>query len=108
MTGHITGHMGKASQRSAVARHRLRLRERGVSRYEVRGLDSDKDLVRSLARRLAKDDAAAAALRVDVADKIAAGTGKRGGILAALRRSPLVGAGLRVRREHSTGRDVDL
>ena len=33
---------------------------------------------------------------------------RKGGILAALRRSPLVGAGLDLDRSHGTGRKVDL
>jgi hypothetical protein len=38
--------MAQASQKRAVANHRRRLAERGISRYEVRGLEKDKELVR--------------------------------------------------------------
>ena len=100
--------MSKQSQRRAVSRHRLRLREQGLSRYEVRGLDSDKDLVRRFAQRLAEGGAAAAAIRVEVAGRVSGEPGRRGGVLAALRRSPLVGAGLHLRREVTGGRDLDL
>ena len=57
--------MVQASQRRAVADHRRRLAERGISRYEVRGLAKDKELVRKLAKRLSADDADAARLRAE-------------------------------------------
>lgn len=100
--------MTKTSQRRAVANHRRRLRERGMSRYEVRGLNADKELVRSLAKRLAVGDAAAAKLRVEVAQKVVGEPRRRGGVLAALRRSPWVGAELDLEREVTRGRDLDL
>jgi hypothetical protein len=79
-----------------------------MARFEVLGLDGDRDLVRLLARRLAKNDAEATRLRVEVAKSIVGERPGKGGILAALRRSPLVGAGLEVRRTRTTGRPVDL
>ncbi|HXQ67934.1 MAG TPA: hypothetical protein VN980_15275 [Alphaproteobacteria bacterium] len=100
--------MTKASQRRAVAAHRRRLAERGLSRYEVRGLEADKELIRSLARRLGAGDAKAARLRTELAEKAAAEPPRRGGILAALRRSPLVGAELGLARETGHGRDSGL
>ena len=36
----------QASQKRAITSHRRRLSERGISRYEVRGLPQDKDLLR--------------------------------------------------------------
>ncbi|MFI5024849.1 MAG: hypothetical protein ACHQRJ_24775 [Alphaproteobacteria bacterium] len=96
------------SQKRAVANHRRRLAERGMSRYEVRGLNADKEIVRSFAKRLALDDAAAAQLRAEVARKIAGESRRRGHILAALRRSPLVGADLSAERERDGGRDIEL
>lgn len=100
--------MTKASQRRAVAAHRRRLAERGLSRYEVRGLEADKELIRGLARRLGAGDAKAARLRVELAEKAAGEPPRRGGILAALRRSPLVGAELKLEREAGHGRDSGL
>src|SRR6266436_66222 len=114
MTGYITGHrlcrrkMVQASQKRAVANHRRRLVERGISRYEVRGLDKDKQLVRLLAKRLAVDDADAARLRAEMAKQVADQPPTRGGIWAALRRSPLVGADLNLEREVVPPRDIDL
>lgn len=100
--------MTELSQKRAVANHRRRLRERGMSRYEVRGLDADKALVRDLAKRLARGDATALRLRAEVARKIAGEQRARGGILAALRRSPLVGAEFHIEREAGHGRDSEL
>ena len=99
--------MAQASQKRAVANHRRRLAERGITRYEVRGLAKDKDLVRKLAKRLAVDDANAARLRTQMLNQVADEPSRRGGIWAALR-SPLVGADLDLEREVVPPRDVDL
>lgn len=97
-----------ASQKRAVENHRRRLNERGLARYEVRGLETDKDLVRGFAKRLAANDAEAARLREAVAQKVSnwPRTGKE--IWEALRRSPLVGADLNLEREVVPPRDIDL
>ncbi len=100
--------MTKSSQQRAVANHRRRLSQRGLSRYEVRGLDSDKELVRNLAKRLAANDPRAVQLRMEMAQKVSGEPPVRGGIIAALRRSPLVGAELDLDREMLRGRDTEL
>lgn len=103
--------LANASQRRAVAAHRRRLAERGLGRFEVRGLDTDKALIRKLASRLAAGDEAAAALRTEVARHVEGTAGEppqTGHIFAALRRSPLVGADPDFSREVVTGRDADL
>jgi hypothetical protein len=101
--------MPSNSQRRAIEAHRRRLAERGLDRFEVRGLETDKELIRGIARRLAANDDAAGVLRADLARRIAAGEPPRvGGVLAALRRSPLVGADLDITREETPGRDVGL
>ncbi len=79
-----------------------------MARFEVQGLDTDRDLIRSLAKRLAEDDPEATRIRAAVSLTIAGEPPKKGGILAALRRSPLVGADLNLTRSHETGRKVDL
>jgi hypothetical protein len=96
------------SQKRAVQNYRLRLSERGLARFEVLGLQSDRELIRSLARRLAEDSANAARIRATVNNTIADEPRKKGGILAALRRSPMVGAELDVSRPREKGRKVDL
>ena len=100
--------MSNPSQKRALANYRRRLNERGMARFEVLGLDADRDLIRSLARRLAEGDAEAARLRAEVTRSVIGGPPRRGGILSALRRSPLVGADLDLTREMTTGRDIDL
>jgi len=80
----------------------------GISRYEVRGLERDKPLVRQLAARLAASDAEAQGLRADLASKLAAPPQSRGGIYAALRRSPMVGADLDLNRDKAADRDPGL
>jgi hypothetical protein len=100
--------MAKSSQMRAVANYRRRLAERGIRRYEVRGLDKDRELIRDLAKRLTRDDDIADRVRAAMAAQIVGGQPRRGGILAALRRSPLVGSELAFERVINSGRNVDL
>ena len=100
--------MGDTPQNRAIRNYRKRLGARGMARFEVLGRESDRDLVRSVARCLAQDDAEAARLRAAVARIVAGGAPRKGGILAALRRSPLVGVDLDLTRPREDARDVDL
>ena len=97
-----------SSQKRAIRNYRSRLTERGLVRFEVLGLDADRDLIRSLARRLAEEGPEAARIRSTVSRTIAAAPARTGGILAALRRSPLVGADLDLNRAREEGRGIDL
>jgi len=74
----------------------------------VLGRDGDRDLIRSIARRLAEDSPEAFRLRAIVTKSIAGEPPRKGGILAALRRSPLVGANLDLTRSHEEGRKVEI
>lgn len=96
------------SQKRAIQNYRSRLSERGLARFEVLGRDADRDLIRSLARRLAEEGPDASRLREAVSQTIAGEPPKKGGILAALRRSPLVGANLDLPRPREEGRKVEL
>ena len=100
--------MSTTPQKRALNRYRKRLNQRGMSRFEVLGRDADRELIRSLARRLAGDGPDSARLRTTVRLTIAGEQPKKGGILKALRQSPLVGAGLDLRRRLTPGRRVDL
>ena len=100
--------MGSASQKRALRSYRQRLRRRGMARFEVHGLKADREMIRSLARRLAENDQEAGRIRATVSRTIAAEAPAKGGILKALRRSPLVGAGLDLQRSLEPGRQVDL
>ncbi len=97
-----------SSQKRAIQNYRSRLSDRGLARFEVLARDADRDLIRSLARRLAEDGCEASRLRAAVSQTIAGEPPKKGGILAALRRSPMVGADLDITRPHEGGRKVDL
>ncbi|MGX9121004.1 hypothetical protein ACWTU6_31060 [Mesorhizobium sp. BHbsci] len=96
------------SQKRAIQHYRSRLGLRGLARFEVLGRDADRDLIRSIARRLSEDTPEASELRATVSRSIAGEPPRPGRILAALRRSPLVGADLDVSRPHEDGRKVDL
>src|SRR5216684_1512657 len=100
--------MSNISQKRALKNYRKRLNARGLARFEVLGLDADRELIRALARRLAENGADAPRIRETVHRTISGEPPKKGGILAALRRSPLVGADLDVSRPAAHGRKVRL
>jgi hypothetical protein len=100
--------MSNTSQKRAIKNYRDRLNARGMGRFEVLGLDADRDLIRSLARRLAEDGPDAARLRAAVSQAISGEPPRKGGILDALRRSPLVGADIVPSRSFEVGRKVEL
>jgi len=68
-----------------VKNYRKRLRQRGPARFEAMGLATDRK------RRAVTDESR-----------------QQGGIHAALRRSPMVSAGIKFKREVTSGRKVDL
>jgi len=96
------------AQKRALQGYRTRLAERGMARFEVLGLNTDRELIRSLARRLAEEDPEATRIRATVSRTIADRPPKKGGILSALRRSPLAGADLNVMRSLADDRKVRL
>jgi hypothetical protein len=96
------------SQKRAIRNYRSRLRKRGLARFEVLGLDGDRDLIRSVARRLAERGPAAVQIRDALGRAVSDEPPRKGSIVAALRRSPLVGADLDLHRSHVEGREVDL
>src|ERR1700676_1620075 len=100
--------MSTTPQKRALANYRKRLTQRGMARFEVLGLDGDRDLIRSLAKRLAGDGPASARLRATVPRTILGERPKKGGFLNAFRRSPMVGADLNLKRPVTAGRRIDL
>jgi len=100
--------MGDTSQRRAIRNYRNRLVERGMARFEVLGRDSDRELIRSLARHLAEGGPNAERLRAAVSQGVAGQPPRKGGILEALRRSPLVGDDVVPARPFEPGRTVDF
>lgn len=100
--------MSNAAQKRALQNYRARLTQRGFTRFEVTALDVDRELIRTLARRLAEEGPEAEQVRAAVKTAVAGEPPRPGGILAALRRSPLVGADLDLSRPREEGRKVDL
>src|SRR5271154_3265092 len=100
--------MKSTPQKRALINYRKRLKQQGMARFEVLGLDGDRDLIRSLATRLAGHGPAPAQIRAAIRRTIAGDPPKKGGILDALRRSPLVGADLDLKRPVTAARKVDL
>ena len=100
--------MQVSAQVRAIQNYRKRLRQSGVARFEVLGLDSDKELIRAIARKLVESNAETNKIRTSLQKKVFAPAKTKGGILAALRRSPMVGADLNLKRQKATARKVDL
>ena len=100
--------MRKTSQRRATDRYRERLAERGMARFEVLGRKMDRELIRSLAKRLAEEGPEADRFRAVVSRFIAGESPRKGGILQALRRSPLVGADIVPPPPFESGHKVNL
>ena len=99
--------MSDTSHKRALHNYRKRLSQRGMARFEVLGLDADRELIRSLARRLADNGPDSARIRATVRRTVSGEPPKKGGILSALRRSPPVGADLNLKRSVMAGRKVD-
>ncbi len=100
--------MAKGAQRRAIEAYRARQGRRGVVRFELQALEADRALLRALARRLVADGPEAERIRRSVAEAISGERPKTGAVLAALLRSPLVGADLDLKRDREEGREVDL
>ena len=88
--------------------YRARLADRGIKRFEVMAFGSDRELLRALARRLAKDGPEADKTRAAVKALVADEPAKQGGVLAALRRSPLVGVDVDLSRPRVEGRRIEF
>ena len=101
--------MSSSAQTQALKNYRRRLGQRGMARYEVMGLSADRMLIRTLARRLAEDNTDTGRnFRAALCRNMEGEPASTGGILSALRRSPLVGADLNLSREETAGRTVNL
>ncbi|MGH7102982.1 MAG: hypothetical protein ACREFJ_11360 [Acetobacteraceae bacterium] len=100
--------MTNAAQSRATRNYRARLTHRGFTRFEVMALEADRELIRTLARRLSEEGPGAERVRSAVRTVVASTPPKPGSILAALRRSPMVGADLDLSRPREEGRSVNL
>lgn len=99
--------MSSPPQKRALKNYRRRLEERGMARFEILGMNADRELIRSLAKRLSEGDPDARRIRATL-KRLVGNEPPKGGILAALRRSPLVGADLDTQRHVTHGRSLDL
>ena len=100
--------MTNAAQKGAAKNYRAHLERRGLKRFEVIALDTDRDLLHALARHLAEEGPEADKARATVKALVAGEPPNSGGILGTLRRSPLVGAELNLSRPRVEGRGVDF
>jgi hypothetical protein len=100
--------MSETPQKRALANYRQRLTSRGLARFEILGLETDRELLRSLAKRLASGAPDSALIRNTLRQTLAGEPPKKGGILKALRRSPLVGEDLNLKRPTAPGRRLHL
>lgn len=96
--------MSGATRRRAPRHHRSHPIKGGTARFAVQGLETDRELIRTLARRLAEGGPASISIRATVSQLITAGGSPKGRILTALRRSPLADADLQISRERLAGR----
>lgn len=100
--------MASRAQKRAITNYRSRLTERAIVRFELQASEADRDLLRALARKLVEAGPDAGQIRRTMQQAVSGGSRNPGGILAALRRSPLVGADLDLTRPRDAGRKVDL
>ena len=100
--------MSRSPRRRARENYRHRLTERGLARFEVVGRDDDRELIRSVAKRLAEGGADADRLRVAVNQSLSGEPPRKGGILKALLASPLIDSELDLTRPREQGRKIDI
>lgn len=100
--------MANTSQKRAIENYRKRLRQRGITRFEVLGLNTDRGLIRCLAKRLTENGPDARRIRPQVSQTIAGSSRKKGGLLAVLRLPRMAGLELEIERPFETGRKIDL
>jgi hypothetical protein len=100
--------VSNSAQKRAIENYRSRLTKRGIVRFELQALETDRDLIRALVRKLTEEGPGASRLRRMVQRAVSGEPARTGSILAALRRSPLVGAELDLTRARVEGRNVDL
>jgi hypothetical protein len=97
--------MGNRAQKQTPRNDQTRLVKRRMARFEVRGLDADRELIRSLAKQLAEGGPDAARIRASVRQALMSKPPKK---VAALRNSPLIGADLNLSRSRAAGRKIDF
>lgn len=96
------------SQQKANKAYRNRLAQKGVTRLEIMAPKRDRDLLRSIAKRLANEGDEADELRRALRSVAGTQDHAAGSILDALRNSPLRGSDVVFTRQHDEARRIDL
>ena len=96
------------AQKRAIESYRARLTERGIVRFELQAFEADRALIRTVARKLVEEGPDGGPIRRMLQQAGGGAPRAPGGIVAALRRSPLVGRDLDLTRPRDGGRDVEL
>ena len=99
--------MASNTRKRAIRSNQDRLARPSLTCFTVLGLEVDRDLIRSLAQRLSEEGPDAATLRLALNRTISADSAKKGGILDAFLRSPLVGVDLELTRTVEHERNVE-
>jgi predicted ATPase with chaperone activity len=92
------------AQRFANRNYRERLSQRGIKRIGIMVLESDCELLRTVARKLREDETETNSVRPAIASAVGEQRQQQYSILDALRASPLVGAELAIDRKRENGR----
>lgn len=100
--------MGSNAQKRAIKSYRERLTEKDMGRIEIVCLNSDRDLIRALARYFIESDTAADAERLRMYIDQVTGKKGKGRILKSFLNSPLRDSGIELKRSRETGRKVVL
>jgi hypothetical protein len=111
VSGNIIGNMEEGMSKIAdrIQQHRGRLAAAGLRRMEVAVPAADAPLLRRLAALLRAGGQPAERLREQLAPAVGTSPSRSGEELVAFfRASPLVGEEIRVERDRSPGRAVDL
>lgn len=100
--------MTETAQSRAVHSYRKRLAERGIVRFELKSKESDRNLLRTLARKLMQEGREVDELRCIIRENVDGDEPQKGGILRALMNSPFAGSDLDLSRPFNPGRKIDL
>lgn len=100
--------MSSIAQKKALQSYRQKIVKRGLVRFEVMAPKTDRDILREVAVSLTEGGAEAEKLRLTLKAALSSGERSKGGVFAALRRSPLVGSDIQIKRSRDKAREVKL
>jgi hypothetical protein len=97
--------MGSPAQNKALKTYRQKIE---LVRFEVMTPESDRNILREVAISLTKGGTNADKIRGSLKDALSDQSETKGSIYLALRRSPLVGSELKLKRSRSEGRKIKI